>query len=150
MTPITTWGRFLACFAAIYGISTVSMLVSILVGRYQRVYNRKRFLNENYASELIRHDCSMSAAHTQANFDNLNEFVPVAGDIIEEENEDSNLKRNDISSSKVRFIIGYVSDDDPDDNDGSTGKLSSNSNLDEDDAQFVHKIAQQLLKTKLK
>ena len=47
LTPITAIGRILACLCALFGTATIGMLVSILVDRYQRVYTRKRYINED-------------------------------------------------------------------------------------------------------
>ncbi|CAF4660982.1 unnamed protein product, partial [Rotaria sp. Silwood2] len=43
MYPVTVIGRILACSCAYFGVATSGMLVSALVDRYQRVYNRKKF-----------------------------------------------------------------------------------------------------------
>ena len=44
--PITPIGRILACLCALFGAATMEMLVSVLVDRYQRVYNRKKFFSQ--------------------------------------------------------------------------------------------------------
>jgi hypothetical protein len=46
MYPITPIGRILACFCALFGSATTGMLVSVLVDRYQRVFNRKMYVSE--------------------------------------------------------------------------------------------------------
>jgi hypothetical protein len=43
MFPITPVGRILSCLCALFCAATMGMLVSVLVDRYQRVYNRKKF-----------------------------------------------------------------------------------------------------------
>jgi hypothetical protein len=53
---VTPLGRALASLCAIFGISVVSMLVSVLAERYQRVYTRKLFLNEKYSDNLVFED----------------------------------------------------------------------------------------------
>ncbi|CAF3564979.1 unnamed protein product [Rotaria sp. Silwood1] len=50
MYPITVIGRILACSCAYFGVATSGMLVSVLVDRYQRVYNRKKFSPEQIIS----------------------------------------------------------------------------------------------------
>ncbi|CAF1550311.1 unnamed protein product, partial [Didymodactylos carnosus] len=47
MYPITAVGRVLACLCTFSGTATVGMLASVLVDRYQRVYTRKLYINEN-------------------------------------------------------------------------------------------------------
>ncbi|CAF4354584.1 unnamed protein product, partial [Rotaria sordida] len=46
MYPITVLGRIFACACAYFGVATGGILISILVDRYQRVYNRKKFFPE--------------------------------------------------------------------------------------------------------
>ncbi|CAF1059720.1 unnamed protein product [Rotaria sp. Silwood1] len=55
MYPITTAGRIIACGCALTGAATIGMLISVLVDRYQRIFNRKTYLiNDNMSSiELI-------------------------------------------------------------------------------------------------
>ncbi|UJR30489.1 hypothetical protein I4U23_018022 [Adineta vaga] len=119
LTPITPLGRGLACLGSIYGISIVSMLVSVLVDGYQRVYSRKRFLREDYADNIIFIDSSLHSNNTgeclESQMDINKQFHGV-------KEEDDQLQEKDISdhvSGKVRFILGYVSDDDID-NDSDT------------------------------
>lgn len=50
MFPITALGRVLACLCALFGAATTGMLVSVLVDRYQRIYNRKKFFPEQILS----------------------------------------------------------------------------------------------------
>jgi hypothetical protein len=47
--PITPIGRILSCICALFGAATMGMLISVLVDRYQRVYNRKKFLPQHEA-----------------------------------------------------------------------------------------------------
>lgn len=47
MCPVTPIGRILTCFCAFVGAGMMGMLVSILVDRYQRVYNRKMFVPQD-------------------------------------------------------------------------------------------------------
>jgi hypothetical protein len=46
MVPITATGRILTCLCALLGAATMGMLVSVLVDRYQRVYNQKMYIPE--------------------------------------------------------------------------------------------------------
>ncbi|CAF1526460.1 unnamed protein product, partial [Rotaria sordida] len=52
MYPTTVIGRILACTCAYFGVATSGILVSILVDRYQRVYNRKRFFPDHVISAI--------------------------------------------------------------------------------------------------
>jgi len=52
MCPITAIGRIIACLCGLSGAATVGMLVSVLVDRYQRVYNRKMYISEPEMSEV--------------------------------------------------------------------------------------------------
>lgn len=56
MYPITVIGRILACICAYFGVATSGILVSILVNRYQRVYNRKKFCPEQIISAVDSND----------------------------------------------------------------------------------------------
>ncbi|CAF3973600.1 unnamed protein product [Rotaria sordida] len=44
LAAATPGGRIIACFCAISGTGTIAMLTSILVDRYQRVYNRRLYI----------------------------------------------------------------------------------------------------------
>jgi hypothetical protein len=44
MYPITVGGRIISCLCAVVGAGMMGMLVSVLVDRYQRVYNRKMYV----------------------------------------------------------------------------------------------------------
>lgn len=46
MFPISVAGRIITCFCALFGPVTMGMLVSVIVDRYQRVYNRKMYITE--------------------------------------------------------------------------------------------------------
>jgi hypothetical protein len=47
MCPITAAGRVITCLCALFGAATMGMLTSVLVDRYQRVYNRKMYVLES-------------------------------------------------------------------------------------------------------
>jgi hypothetical protein len=46
IVPITPIGRILSCLCALFGSATIAVLVSVLVDRYQRVYARKLYIQE--------------------------------------------------------------------------------------------------------
>ncbi len=60
MYPITVGGRILTCFCALFGSATMGMLTSVLVDRYQRVFNRKMYLSEQ---EIPLPDCDTKSNH---------------------------------------------------------------------------------------
>lgn len=47
MYPVTVVGRILTCISALVGAGMMGMLVSVLVDRYQRVYQRKMYVPEH-------------------------------------------------------------------------------------------------------
>lgn len=47
MYPVTAVGRILTCLCAFVGAGMMGMMVSILVDRYQRVYNRKMYVPQD-------------------------------------------------------------------------------------------------------
>jgi hypothetical protein len=49
MYPITPIGRILSCLCALFDAAIMDMLISVLADRYQRVYNRKKFLLQQEA-----------------------------------------------------------------------------------------------------
>lgn len=122
LAPETALGRALACFAAVYGISIVSMLVSILVGRYQRVYNRKRFFKDDYSEGRMFKD-SLIQSKSQDEcvgmpIDMERAFSPVPNS--DDEGEENDEQR----SGKVHFVVGQVSDDEGDKNDELNEKMT--------------------------
>ena len=46
IAPITVIGRITSCLCALCGAATIGMLVSVLVDRYQRIYARTLFIND--------------------------------------------------------------------------------------------------------
>lgn len=52
LAPVTVGGRIIACFCALSGTGTIAMLTSVIVDRYQRVYNRRMYIKP----EKIRHE----------------------------------------------------------------------------------------------
>ena len=52
LAPVTVGGRIIACFCALSGTGTIAMLTSVIVDRYQRVYNRRMYIRP----EKIRHE----------------------------------------------------------------------------------------------
>ncbi|CAF4266127.1 unnamed protein product [Rotaria socialis] len=140
ITPVTPLGRGLACLAAIYGVSVVSMLVSVLVDRYQRVYARKHLLEEEYAENAVLNDSMLMSNNNDKSVESQIDMEKQFESIPEYYAQPEVRQDDDQPSGKVRFIIGYLSDDDDDDDDGD----------DEDDLggnghEIIHKVAQELL-----
>lgn len=52
MCPTTAAGRIITCLCALCGPATMGMLISVLVDRYQRVYNRKMYIQEDDVSNV--------------------------------------------------------------------------------------------------
>ena len=63
---------------------------------------------------------------------------------LEERDVQSHVEKSEVSSSKVRFIIGYMSDDDEEDTDGDEDQIDTNEN------EMIQKIAQTLIQSKHK
>ncbi|CAF0893519.1 unnamed protein product [Adineta ricciae] len=123
LSPVTPLGRALASLCAIFGISVVSMLVSVLAEKYQRVYTRKLFLNEKYSDNPVFEDDedqtrSLSLSKTDYYYQNsaadngkstetnetMDEGLTFKG--IPEER-----KGSDDSSKKIQFVIGFIAND---------------------------------------
>jgi hypothetical protein len=108
------------------------MLVSVLVGRYQRVYTRKRFLNEEYSDSMIFNDSFISVNNNNECTENSTDIKKGSDHILESNNQSEEKQDNEERSGKVRFFISYASDDseddidnDQDNNDGNETKLIS-------------------------
>jgi len=112
------------------------MLVSVLVGRYQRVFTRKRFFNEEYSEKTIFNDSFMRLKSNDECLESPIDIEKEFGSISECDDQIEEKKDNDEPSGKVRFIIGYVSDEDSDNN---HDKNDGNEN------EFITKVAQELL-----
>jgi hypothetical protein len=139
LAPITPLGRSLACLAAIYGISIVSMLVSVLVDRYQRVYTRKRFFNEEDSEKMIFTDSFIRLKNHDECNENPIDIEKEFGSVSEYDDQIEEKQDNDERSGKVRFIIGYVSDEESENN---QDKNDGNEN------EFINKVAQELFQLK--
>lgn len=133
LTPITPIGRALACVTAVFGITILSMLASVLVDRYQRVYSRKRFFNDDNVEEITLNTSTTYSKTNDKSCETLTNFKP----IHESNEEHQHSTQADQVSGKVRFIIGYVSDDE---DEKSQEKLDGNEN------QLITKITQEILK----
>ena len=96
-------------------MAIVSMLVSVLVDRYQRVYTRKRFLTEDYTDKILFSDPPLPINRTGECLESQVKVNNECNNNEEVSNEIEETESNDRVSGKVRFIIGYVSGEDTDD-----------------------------------
>jgi hypothetical protein len=120
MYPVTVIGRILACSCALFGIATCGILVSVLVDRYQRVYNRKQFFPEHILSAAV--DSSTSEHDEKQDFIDRKlsgtkksllsaSILPrtLTPAIISPTNHGKYLGRDTLSSN-VRFVITLTDD----------------------------------------
>ncbi len=129
ISPITPIGRVVACLCALVGASMIGMLVSVLVDRYQRVFARKLYKNEEtidfdeYSDDENNDtDSKGSGQLRRRNVKEIEDpdararinatFVFDDNDVIPTSdaqfiNENSMSRPN----SHVHFIIGYVNDE---------------------------------------
>ncbi|UJR30490.1 hypothetical protein I4U23_018023 [Adineta vaga] len=118
LSPVTPLGRALASLCAIFGISVVSMLVSVLAERYQRVYTRKLFLNEKYSDNFVFQD-------------DENQTTPLPsstkGNLYQHQISDNVKQRETNSTVDDNFTFKGITDDD--DIDGSNESENSNEKI---------------------
>ena len=135
IVPITPIGRIIACLCGLCGATTIGMLVSILVDRYQRVYARKLYINEdmidfNDFSDDDNNDTDSkgdsSQLHRHSNMretENPNASARINA-AFRSDNPNNETKTTDMSlvsdrltaqgnlfdrrNSSVHFIVGYV------------------------------------------
>ena len=99
ISPNTPAGRVIACLCALSGAGTIAMLVSVLVDRYQRVFNRKLYVEP-----------------VQIDFDDYSDGdddTTESQDDIEEQHDEEVIKNplSSSSSNQVRCIISYTDTD---------------------------------------
>lgn len=74
MYPVSVAGRIITCFCALFGPVTMGMLVSVIVDRYQRVYNRKMYITEPDISPADLDGLSLSGESHRSIFTPQNMF----------------------------------------------------------------------------
>jgi len=113
LSPITPIGRALASLCAIFGISVVSMLVSVLAERYQRVYTRKLFLNEQYSDNIVFEEDEINdpSLQSQTSIQEQNESIDENHSIFKTISKDEERKMSENSTEKMQFVIGFQVDD---------------------------------------
>lgn len=119
--PITPIGRIIACLCSLFGAAMIGMLVSVLVDRYQRVYARKLYIQEEMIDfdeqsndEMETNSASLnqpqiedpdqrSRINSGFHSDSTTEITQSPPEL----NNDDGINRQ---NSRVHFIIGYVDD----------------------------------------
>lgn len=102
MYPVTVVGRILTCISALVGAGMMGMLVSVLVDRYQRVYQRKMYVPEH---DLPSINLSETKRKTCLSF-MANRFPSIYQRI--------NLEKATASASrdrKIQFIVSFNSEE---------------------------------------
>jgi len=130
IVPITPTGRVISCLCALCGAATIGMLVSVLVDRYQRVYVRKLYIQE----EQIDFDDYSDDENNDTELKDGNDFTDNRR-ISNIENPDARAKENALdeqntlelpqtpdsqlaegsptqrTNNRIHFIVGYVDND---------------------------------------
>jgi hypothetical protein len=114
--PITIIGRIIACLCALFGAATIGMLVSVLVDRYQRVFARKLYINEE---PVDLHE--LSDVDEQSNNDDDTTRTVADEQRLSHTSipmiQMSHLSTieptcsHETSSHRIYFILGYVNDE---------------------------------------
>ncbi|CAF2030182.1 unnamed protein product [Rotaria magnacalcarata] len=117
MYPTTVIGRILACTCAYFGVATSGILVSILVDRYQRVYNRKRFFPDHVISAIdpceSEHDekqdfINRKLSETKNVLSNKENLAPASTPSIYLSIKNKKSLRHNRSAVPVRLIISFT------------------------------------------
>jgi hypothetical protein len=92
------------------------MLVSVLAERYQRVYTRKLFLNEQYSDNLVFEEDEINdpSLQSQTSIQEQNESIEIIDEnhsIFKTISKDEEIKMSENSTEKMRFVIGFQADD---------------------------------------
>ena len=116
------------------------MLVSVLVDRYQRVYTRKRFLNEEYTESMLLNESVVYSSPDEELLDNQVDINHGFNGSADAKDQMEEKKDHEHPPGKVRFVLGYVSDDNLADADQETNK--------NDDRQLMDSIIGEFFKVK--
>ncbi|CAF3897505.1 unnamed protein product [Rotaria sordida] len=117
MYPITVLGRVFACACAYFGVATGGILISILVDRYQRVYNRKKFFPEQIIPAVdpneSEHDEKQDFINkrlTEPNrvLSNKQILPPTPAPSISSQTYNRQFSRYSALSSQIQFIISLT------------------------------------------
>ncbi|UJR30486.1 hypothetical protein I4U23_018019 [Adineta vaga] len=132
ITPMTPVGRIIACLCALFGAATIGMLVSVLVDRYQRVFVRKLYFQEEQIdfsdfsddenTDFESRDCrymsgrrrtskiedpDARAKENAMNTSHLSASPDTSHSSLQEADE---LQQD--GDARIHFIIGYVDNND--------------------------------------
>ena len=119
MYPVTVAGRILTCMCAFFGVATSGMLVSVLVERYQRIYNQKQFPTEQVISAIDTSDSEhdekqdfieKNLSGTQKNLSSEPILLPTTAPPVASPSNDRKHSQSSSSSANVRFIITITED----------------------------------------
>lgn len=120
MYPKSVVGRVIACACAYFGVATSGMLVSVLVDRYQRVYNRKKFCPEQIISLVDPSESEHNEkqdfinkrlSDTSRNLSNREILPPTPAPSIDSPTGNKKSSKNSASSPYVRFFISLNNDE---------------------------------------
>ena len=112
-------GRVISCLCALCGAATIAVLVSVLVDRYQRVYARKLYIQEeiidfqDYSDDENNDDeskCSTQCHRRRASA-RIEDPDRRAKDKIEPLPIDEDNCLGQRTHSGLHFVIGYVGDE---------------------------------------
>ncbi len=145
IAPITVIGRIVSCLCALFGAATIGMLVSVLVDRYQRVYNRKLYMKEETIDFHEYSDDENNDADSRDERSSLKRRASsqiVDPDARAKENAIDQINSTEIpqtpdstngideqpitrNNSRIHFIIGYVDNENQETSHTLVEKISS-------------------------
>lgn len=118
MAPITPMGRIIACVCALCGASTIGVLVSVLVDRYQRVYARKLYVNEepidfeDRSEESENEEIELRIEDDSIPIPEVRGSMPITGMNVQRSHSlpAPGTYTTDEQLDRLYFILGYVID----------------------------------------
>ena len=128
--PVTTAGRAITCLCALSGAATMGMLVSVLVDRYQRVYSRKMYLNEEDTTpvdlETINHlddddTNSLFSLHRSSGRRRLSEVIARPGSLFPLKiRHDHRQSSTSLPASNLQFVVSFNNNNNNNENHDAT------------------------------
>ena len=132
ITPITPIGRVIACFCALFGAATIGMLVSVLVDRYQRVYVRKLYSQEeeidfsdymddenndleskdHHYTPGLRRNSKIEDPDARAQESAKNAIIALPSPQTSDSSLEDENNMQDDDTGRIQFIIRYVENED--------------------------------------
>ncbi len=111
MCPITPVGRVLTCLCALSGPATMGMLVSVLVDRYQRVYNRKMYVSEPEMPSIdfdMADDADDDDMTSIFSLQKLSRRRKISGTISQQLSSIHGKSKNDRQEAyKLQFVVSF-------------------------------------------